>query len=337
MIPETEWQQLDALIERNNKFFLLGHMNPDGYALGSQIGFYHYLQNLGKIVHICNPTLTPAVYRFLDRGGKILQQFGAHVEKQIAEADVIVMLDVSVFERLKKLGPLIDASKAVKVIIDHHPTTAPPPVDMLLQDTTASSTGEIVYEYITRRKDAVTPEIADALYVALLTDTGSFRFNSTTAVSHHMAAALLDLGVDSRRIYEKVYESGSRPRMKLLAMVISDLHFAFDGQLVHAAITRKMLKDSEALREDIDGFVEFISGVRGAEIGMLFVESPPNNIKMSVRSKGRYRVNDLAGKFGGGGHPLASGALVRNATLDDATRKILSEVEKLLAAPPTRP
>jgi bifunctional oligoribonuclease and PAP phosphatase NrnA len=332
MLSSTpDWDAFADLIANNQRFFLASHMNPDGDALGSSLGLYHYLRGLGKSVHYCNPTPTPHIYRFLDPGGKHVHVFKEHMKSEIMEADVIIILDVSMFPRLGTMEPHVRDSKAKKVVIDHHMIDEAPIVDMILQDSSASSAGEMVYRYVREQGDEITLEMAEPLYVAVMTDTGSFRFSSSTPTAHKMAAELIDIGVDPRRLYGEVYENGTMSRMALLSKVLSKLQTCGDGQVVYVSITRKMMQETKATREEIEGFVEYILGIRGVEVSLLFVESPPKNIKVSLRSKGRYNINTVATKFGGGGHILASGILIRNIKLQDALDKVIRFTEEVIA------
>lgn len=194
--------------------------------------------------------------------------------------------------------------------------------------TEASSTGEIVYDILKALNAPITNPIAEALYTAVLTDTGSFRFNNTTPKAHRMAAEFLEQGLDFRSIYEQVYEKESPEKIKLLGMALQQLNFEYGGRLAWFKITREMLQKVGLNPEETDGFSDFPRRIDGVEISLMFVEISEKRTKVSFRSKGNIVINGLAREVGGGGHQFASGAMVTKP-LDKTIPLILEKAGRL--------
>ncbi len=310
MIQPEKIKTLKTLIEKHRRFVLTTHVNPDGDGLGSEIALYHYLKGLGKEVRIWNHNPVPENYTFLDPTGA-MEIFGEkRHQKYLAEIEVVFVLDISDWFRLKSFGKWLQKQKGLPIVcIDHHPNGDRfGSLDFLM--TKASSTGEIVFEILKALNASITLPIAEALYTAILTDTGSFRFNNTTARAHRIVAELMDNGIHFREIYEKIYENERPEKMKLLGMVLQELHFESNGRIVWFRITQEMLQTVGLKPEDIDGFSDFPRRIAGVEISLMFVQIGEKRTKVSFRSKGNVVINRLAQEVGGGGHPFASGAMI---------------------------
>jgi phosphoesterase RecJ-like protein len=175
----------------------------------------------------------------------------------------------------------------------------------------------------------MTREMATGIYTAIMTDTGSFRYNNTTAKSHLAAIACMEAGVNTSQIYQQVYENNSRQRVTLLGLILSSLHFELDGEVAWFTIDGNLLKKAGAGPEDVDGFTDFVRSVRGVEVAIMFFEKSDGTCRINFRSKGRYTINQLAKEFGGGGHAFAAGAVV-HAPLKETLPKVLNRVTHLL-------
>ena len=315
--------QLKKLIFKHQNFVLTTHVNPDGDGLGSEMAFYHYLKSLGKNVAIWNHDPIPKNYSFLDTGG-VVEIFGEKRHRnRLKEIEVVFVLDISDLYRLKAFGEWLSQRKLPVICVDHHPDGENfYSLDFIF--TEASSTGEIVYDILKALDAPLTIPIAEALYTAILTDTGSFRFSNTTPKAHRIVAEFIENGINFRSIYEQVYEKESPEKIKLLGITLLNLNFEYQRKLAWFKITQEMLQEFGLNPQDTDGFSDFPRRIDGVEISLMFVQVSEKRTKVSFRSKGNIAINGLAKEMGGGGHPFASGAMVMkplNETINIVLKK----------------
>ncbi len=220
-------------------------------------------------------------------------------------------------------------SKAKKAIIDHH-LEAQDFVDYMLIDLDSPATGEIIYRCLSAYdSNLVDKGIAEALYAAIMTDTGSFRFPRTDGDLHHIAAHLLDLGVDPTFVYNNLYEQNSIGRTRLLGEVLASVQLAYEGKLSYFSITQEQLKRNHVVPDETEQFVNYAGTIAGVVVTIFFMELP-NGVKISFRSKGDVPVNELAKLYGGGGHKNAAGARLPDVKLDDIIPKVLKDAGRFL-------
>jgi phosphoesterase RecJ-like protein len=324
---KRDWSQVKQIIQQHQKFILTTHINPDGDGLGSEIALAEYLKSIGKQATIINKTPMANNYKFLDPFNEILVYEAAKHQHLLEEADVFLILDISDWGRLREVGSFIKESSRQKVCIDHHHCPYPF-TEMDVIDSKVSSTGELVFDLLRELGALLNQRIADAIYTCILTDTGSFRFSNTTPRAHHIVAELIEIGVNSRKIYESVYEQNSAAKMRLLGMILQKLNFDCSGNLAWFNITQKMLEQTGANSWDTEGFADFPRSIEGVEVSLMFTEIEPNRTKISFRSKGRIIVNTLSMKLGGGGHEFASGAMLEYP-LRQANAIVLDEARRL--------
>ncbi len=325
----TPAQQFHVLVGSARRFVLTTHVNPDGDAIGSECALALWLRARGKEVAILNADDTPWNYTFLDAIHPVLRYDPATHRELIDRADVIVVLDINHLGRLGQMEEAVRRSHARKVCIDHHldPDRF---ADIAILDDHAAATGQILYDLIrSADPDAVTQLIATSLYVAIMTDTGSFRFPKTDGSIHRIIADLLDRGADPSATYEEVYERGSIGRLQLLGRMLAGLQSACDGRVVYMSVSREMFCETGTNEADTDAFVPYTLTIRGVEVGLMFSELP-DCIKVSFRSKGAIPINELAKRFGGNGHRNAAGARITGATLSEAISRVLAEVPQFL-------
>lgn len=317
------------LVDENQNFILTTHVNPDADGLGSELALNRFLKKLNKQSTIINFSETPANHLFLDKG-KEIKTFDADRDgKLLLDADVLIALDMNNSSRLRTMEKYFLESKAKKAIIDHH-LEAQDFVDYQLVDLDSPATGEILYKCIlTCGPELIDREIAEALYAAIMTDTGSFRFPRTDGDTYRIAAHLIDLGADPNYVYHNLYEENSLGRTKLLGEMLSRVQLAYDGQVSYASLTLEQLERNRVVPDDIDNFVNQASAITGVIVTLFFLEMK-DGVKISFRSKGDVAVNELAKEFGGGGHKNASGAKLYNVRLEDTIRKVLQETSKIL-------
>lgn len=298
-----------TLIDGANRIVLTTHVQPDGDGIGSEVALALYLRAIGKTVTILNPHATPARFRFLEPDPPIVAFEPRAAEEILFDAELIIVLDISVRDRLGKLQPFVAECGAKLLVIDHH--VGPSDFDGPdCRDVGAAATGEIVYSMLKEWAADITPEIAAALYTAILYDTGGFRFSNTTASTHEIAAGLIRCGVDAPAINRRVFESTSVGKTKLLARVYGNFRLSPGGSVASSVVSLETMAELGAEAEDVEGIVESLREVVGVEVALLFKEVNESTTKVSFRSAGDVDVREFAEKFGGGGHRNASGALI---------------------------
>jgi phosphoesterase RecJ-like protein len=316
-------------LESSSKIILTCHVNPDGDAIGSELALYYTLKKKGKEVQIINHSETPYTLAFLDTE-KVIQKYDAKIHDEIiSNSDLIVFLDMNVLNRVVSMVDICKKFKGKTWVVDHH-TDAENFADGYILNTEACATGEIIYDFFQQEKFAeIDSPIAIALYTAIMTDTGSFRFDRTTPRIHRIIADLMEFGIRPEIIYEQIYDQGEIGRLKLLGYALETLSLNSTKEICYMIINRKALEKTGCDEADIEGFVNYTTSVRGVKMGMLFYELP-EGFKVSFRSKGKIPVNKLAAEFGGGGHLNASGARIPKGKIEEYLNKIITSAEKYL-------
>lgn len=328
MVHNREIEKIAKIIESNQKFILTTHLNPDGDALGSVVAMSEYLKSLKKEARIINISKVQKNYEFLDEEKEILVFDQKTHERFFKEADVFIILDISDWGRLQKIGELIKSSEKPTICIDHHHINYKfADVDLIKEE--ASSTGELLFEFFEQVNYELSHRAAVALYTCILTDTGSFRFSNTTSRTHYVASQLLKHGINTKEIYSLVYEQNSRSKMALLGEALSNMHYEFDGKLAWFSLTKEMFARHKASPWDTEGFPEIPRSIEGVEVSLMFTEFDDSNIKISLRSKGKIVIHQIAQAFGGGGHHYAAGAQVE-MPLQELVPRVLKELEKVM-------
>jgi phosphoesterase RecJ-like protein len=266
------------------RFVLTTHVNPDGDAIGSEIAIASWLATRGKEAAIINHSPTPFVYRFLDPESRIRVFDPGRDAGLIQSADVIAIIDTNHVDRTVSLEPFITKSPAVKICIDHHLEPGAF-AERYFIDTDATSTGELLYRLLECEKDGnLSPTIARALYCAIMTDTGSFRYPRVDAEVHQIVARLIERGADPVEIYRQVYDRWSNGRVRLLGEALGSLLMTGNGKVASLAITRDILQRTGTTEEDTDNFTTYPMSIDGVAIGMLFVEIP-EGVKMPIAER----------------------------------------------------
>jgi len=326
---KSSYLEIIGLLKNHRRIVLTTHVNPDGDALGSEIALCAVLRQMGKDVAVLNHSATPSNYLWLDPAGIITTFVPEQHRDLLLNAELIIILDTNQPDRLRSLEPFVRESRAVKIVIDHHLE----PSDFgqhYLIDEESTSTGELIYKLL-QAMDGIefSAEIATALYTAIMTDTGSFRFPRTDAETHRITAHLLESGADPTRIYVNVYEQWSPNRMRLLGEVLDSMKTAYDGKLAYVVCTQKMFRDTGTTEVETDNFTTYPMSIAGVVIGILFNELK-KGVKISFRSKGTIPVNQLAKEVGGNGHLNAAGARLFDVSLQDAVNDVTARAEKYL-------
>jgi len=322
------------LMERSRSVVLTTHVNPDGDAIGSQVALGRLLRARGVEVRIVNQDPTPANLLFIETDGPPRDVFDpATHDGLLSRVDLIVLLDNSAPDRLGRMEDIMRASGDRVLCIDHHPTRDTPWAHDIL-DEEACATAAIVYDLILGAGAGIDRRMAEALFVGLATDTGFFRFNSTTARAFGIAAELMRLGVGPARCYQEVYERNSPAFTRLQGHALADLRLDAGGRVASIRITRDMLERCGAGDEDTSEMTTALLAMEGVRIAILFRELSASQVKVSLRSKGDLDVRVLAMEFGGGGHRNASG-IVTTGTLDEVTRNVIERADALARSRPT--
>lgn len=328
--PPPAWEEIRHAIDRHRRFVVTTHVNPDGDGLGAELGLWAYLQSLGKEAVILNPDPLPSRYAFLAEHGTYRAYDPEADEALIEETEVVIVLDISRWERLGALGERLRDASARTICIDHHPFEANGMADLYAVDLGAAATGQLVYEMIRDRGHAVDARMALGFYVSILTDTGSFRFSNSDPRAHRAAAELLETGLDPNELYEEVYGNSSLARLRLLGYGLSHLRMEAEGRLVFLLLPRGAVEECGASASDTEGFVDIARTVRGTEGVALLLEREDGAVKLSLRSRGRINVNRVAAACGGGGHVLAAGATLPGP-LEEAAARVRELLERELA------
>ncbi len=290
-----------SIINEKKRFLITSHLDPDGDSLGSQIALHRVLKSMGKEVTIINQGVMPSKYMFMDPDGIVKFDSSALA----FSPDCVFVMECPSMERTGFVRELIPDSATI-VNIDHHSDNGEYG-DINLIDADSSAVGETLYLIFKMGNIPVTKNIAVALYAAIISDTGGFRFSSTTARCMRVASELVDLGAEPKFIYDKIYSSLAPETVKLLGYTLAGLKLGKGGKIGYVAIDSRGLNESGADIENSEGFVDFIMAISGVHLGILFKELSDNRVKVSVRSQNGCDAAAFAGIFDGGGHVNAAG------------------------------
>jgi phosphoesterase RecJ-like protein len=314
-------ERLAAELRAGQRVVLSTHMNADGDACGSVAGLARLLRQLDIESRIVNPTPWPATFSFLL--GNDLVDHTAKGAAALVPLDALIVLDVSDIKRLGVLADSVRKLDVPRLVIDHHITTDEPAGDVMVSDTTACATGELVFDLACVLGLELTEPIATALYCAILTDTGGFRFSNTTPRAHAIAGQLLSVGVDPEEMYRRIYASVSPGRLALLRDALSTLEVDRDYGIAWISVPADALDRYDVSSEDLEGIVEHPRSISGTRLALFFRDLGYGKVKVSFRSTGDVDVNKFARQFGGGGHAKAAGALIPG-TMEDVRLRVIS-------------
>ena len=292
------------------------HVNSDGDGCGSEVALAHMLQARGLEVRIVNPTPWPEMFNFLLDG---IDERSADGARALSRIDLLIVLDISDVKRLGQLTETVRRLDVPKLVIDHHVATDEPAGSIALSDTTACATGELVFDLLRVLGADVTAPIATALYAAILTDTGGFRFSNTSPRCHAIAATLLAAGIDPEEMYRRIYASVPVAKLQLLREALESLEVDTAHGISWLSVPAGALERFGLASEDLDGLVEHPRSIVGTRLALFFRDLGHGKVKVSFRSTGDVDVNRFARQFGGGGHARASGALIPGALADVVT------------------
>lgn len=318
----NNFDEISKVVQKNHNFLITSHINLDGDAIGSELALYFILKKLNKKAIILNQNRLPKIYDFLPGSDKVNYLNNNRIKPK--SIDVGIVLDCS---NIKRIGRTYEIFKNIKTIIniDHHKSNENYG-NLNYLDCSVSSVGEIIYELITFIDiNLLDEKISTCLFTAIMTDTGSFRYSNVSSKTFGVASHLTRHGIKSHLIANNIYNRNTYPGLKLLGKALLNLEINESSCVSWLTVTRKMLNDTNANDEDIEGIIDIATTLNNVEISILFRETKDNKIKVSFRSKGNFDVNKFAGKFKGGGHPNAAGCLC-SGKLDEIKENILSEL-----------
>ncbi len=318
-MTQSTFTEIGRALREHQSFAVLSHVRPDGDALGSQLALALSLKQLGKDVRVWNEDGMLEKYSFLPRADWLSKP-----PAQPENVDVLVALDTAIRNRM---GTAVEAIGQVKLCIniDHHPSN-PRYGDLVYIDATAPATGQILFEFLKAEKFPIDAEIAENLFVAISTDTGSFQYSNTTMRTFEIAAELVGYGVNVGRVSQQLYESYPRRRIELLRELLRTMRFAADGKVAGFSLSLQSAADLGALPEDNEGLIDHIRAIQGVIVAVFFEELADGKVRVSMRSKEQdVDVCAICQKFGGGGHTLAAGARIRG-TLAEVEERVMEAI-----------
>ena len=319
----AKFEQIGQALREGGRFAVLSHVRPDGDALGSQLALGLSLKRLGKDVRIWNEEGMLEKYSFLP-SANLLTKPPADPE----DVDVAIALDTAIQNRLGTALPAVRSAK-VWINIDHHPSN-PGYGDLVYINPKAPATGQILFELIRSEKLPIDAAIAENLYVAISTDTGSFQYPNTTARTFEMAAELVRAGVDVGRVSQLTYENYPRRRAELLRDLLGTMRFEANDRVASFSLSLATAKKLGVLPEDNEGLIDHLRAIHGIIVAVFFEELADGKVRVSMRSKNeKVNVCAICEKFGGGGHVLAAGARIPG-TLAEVENKVLEEVRDVV-------
>jgi len=305
-----DWPRFADIVRRHQRFVLTSHVRPDCDALGSELGMAGVLETLGKDVRIVNGQSTPPNLLFIDPRGR-LEAIGVDVQPaELADREVLIVLDTSAWTQLGPMADVVRNTAAKKVVLDHHVSSDDLGAEMF-KDTQAEATGRLVLQAAEQLGVTVTPEIATPLFAAIATDTGWFRFSSTTGDTMRAAGRLLDAGANPPSVYRALYEQDTLARLHLIGLALARAQMELNGRVIHTAILQEDFRKTNAVPSDTEDIVNMTLQVGGVEVALMLVELETGGVKISFRSRNpKIDCSQLAEQFKGGGHKAAAGATI---------------------------
>lgn len=307
-----DYSTIAKVLKQSKNILITSHTNPDGDAIGSSLALYNLLSKLGFNVNACIPNNIPGFLLWMTNSEKILiyKNNSEKIKKMAEEAEIIFCLDYNDLHRLDKMSETIINSKAIKILIDHHPKVEND-IDYKFATTETSSTSELLYDFIKGigYEDLIDKEIAECIYAGIITDTGSLSYLCNCQSTYLIIAKLIGLGIDGKRIHQLVYDTFSENRLRLLGYSLCEkLKVLKEFSTAYIYLSKSDLNKFKYQVGDTEGLVNYALSIKGIRFAALFTERE-NVVRISFRSKDNFRVNEFAIRhFEGGGHDNAAGA-----------------------------
>lgn len=330
-------ESLAPLLQSPKSIVIIGHRSPDGDAIGSTLALHHFLKQKGHKSSVIVPNAFADFLKWMPGTDQILQydDKSDRCKKLITEADLIFTLDFNALSRSGDMEDVLKNTETPFAMIDHHRQPGNY-AEFKLSDPEASSTCELIYRFFNKLDDlnAITPAIASCIYVGIMTDTGSFRFASTSSATHRIIADLIDKGADNARIHQNTFDTKSADQLKLLGTALDNLVILKEKHTAYITLTQKELDDHNFKKGDTEGFVNYGLSMKDIVLAAIFIENKEDNlIKISLRSKGDFDVNTLARThFNGGGHINAAGGRSKKSMGETTAyfKRVLNDYEESL-------
>lgn len=319
---------IKTLLSSPKAIVIIPHKNPDGDAIGSTLGLFHYLKQHQHNTHVISPNDYPDFLKWMPEESSILKYENdkTNCDELIEKAEIIFTLDFNALGRIGNMEDVVANSKGLKIMIDHHQQ----PDDYatyMYSDVSMSSTCEMVFNFIEILDDVdkINSDIATCLYTGIMTDTGSFRFPSTTSKTHTIIGHLIQKGANNSEIHNNIYDTNSYSRLQLLGKALSNLKVIPEYRTAYITLSQEELNSFNFKKGDTEGFVNYGLSLEGIIFAAIFIESHQDDIiKISLRSKGDFSVNELSrAHFNGGGHTNAAGGR-SELTLQQTVDKFIS-------------
>ena len=306
--------KLKLLLEKSKKIVITTHRSPDGDAMGSSLAMYLFLKKIGHSVNVITPNSYASFLHWMpgDKDVLIYEENKEEAEKITNNSDLIFLMDLNHLSRVADFNFAINNSNATKILIDHHQDPDMSIADLVFSDTESCSTAQLVYEIINAMEldHHIDKSIAECLYTGIMTDTGSFKYYSTTARTHEIVSKLISAGANNTRIHDLVYDNSSANRIKLLGYCLNEKLLLYpENNSAIISLSASELERFEFQQGDTEGFINYALAIKGIKFAV-FIAEKDGLVKLSLRSKGTFKVNEIAKKyFEGGGHTNAAGGV----------------------------
>ncbi len=319
-----DWPAFVEIVRNHERFLLTSHIRPDCDALGSELGMAWVLEQLGKDVRVVNGQATPPNLAFLDPEHRIQAIHQEVRPEELNDRQVLMILDTSAWAQLGPMGEVIKTLPALKLVLDHH-LGEDELGATLFKNTSAEATGRLVMEAAEHLGVTLQAPASDALFAALATDTGWYRFPSTSPGTYRLAAKLMECGASPPRIYRDLYEQETVGRMRLRGMILSRLVTELEGRFVHTYVRHADFAQAGAVPQDTEDAINLSLSVSGTEFAVILVEQATGGFKLSFRSRCALDCSQIAAHFGGGGHKAAAGGFI-NEPFESARAHVLDYI-----------
>lgn len=308
----SDISEIKELLNSRKKIVIVPHKNPDGDAIGSSLGLWHYLRSLDHEAYVIAPNDYPEFLRWMPGNDEVIiyEQNRERSDALISTAEIIFTLDFNALNRTGEMEEPLEHSNAIKILIDHHQQ----PHDYakyIYSDVSMCSTCQMIYHFMEMLDAAneISKDTANCLYAGIMTDTGSFRFPSTTSKTHRVVAALIDKGAENAEIHKAIFDNNTQDRLHLLGRALNNLHVIEEFKTAYITLSQEDLNEFNFKKGDTEGVVNYALSVKGVKFACIFIEQKHEGIiKISLRSSGDFDVNKFArAHFNGGGHINAAG------------------------------
>jgi len=332
----SEIDKIKSLLSKKKDIVIIPHKNPDGDAIGASTGLKNYFDNFNHNVKIISPNKFPDFLSWMDPDNqiKIFSEDESCIQK-IINADIIFTLDFNNLVRISSMKEQVEKSNAIIIMIDHHENPSNY-ADFMYSVPEMSSTCEMIYHFIDKLgdKDKIDKNIAKSLYAGIMTDTGSFKFPSTTHVTHQVVSNLLKTGISHFEIHNQIYDNNKPERIQLLSFALSQIKIIEDLNTCYISLSQKNLDKFNYEKGDTEGIVNYGLSIKNIKFAVIFMENSNEKvIRISLRSRGNFNVNEFSKNiFGGGGHKNAAGAISKKTlskTIDYFLKSLNNYKEQL--------